>query len=235
MEKLNYLFGAPELCVYQDTNSFLFSLDSILLPNFATITKKTKTILDIGTGNAVIPILLSNMTDAYIKGVEIQKDSCKLANKSIIYNKLEKQIEIIEDDIKHFYKITPTESFDLITCNPPYFKIENNSHLNSKINKTYARHELSLTLEELMKISKKLLKNGGRLSLVHRPERLVDIILLMKENNIEPKRIMFVYPKQNKDANILLIEGIKNGNLYVYDNRDEYTKQILNFVNIKKE
>ena len=238
MEKLNYIFGSPQLCVYQDTNSFLVSLDSVLLPHFVTLTKRTKNILDIGTGNAIIPIILSTRTDNYIKGVEIQKSSVELAKKSIAYNKLEKQIEIIEDDIKHYYQVMDTESFDLITCNPPYFKTSEGSHLNDKESKTYARHELSLNLDEIMKISKKLLKNGGRLALVHRPERLVDIIMLMKKYRLEPKKIQFVYPKKNKEANVLLIEGIKNGNpglkifdpLYVYDDKNEYTNQILEYV-----
>lgn len=236
METLNYLLGYPNLKVYQDTRYFKFSLDSILLPRFTTITKKAKNILDIGTGNAVIPVILSTRTDALIKGVEMQKEIASLGRKTIEYNNLENQITIIEDDIHNFYETCSTESFDIITCNPPYFKVNNNVHINECKEKAYARHELTLTLSDLMKISRKLLKNGGHISIVNRPERLVDIITLMRENNIEPKKIQFVYPKKGKDANILLIEGTKNGNpgikilepLYVYE-EDKYTKQILEY------
>lgn len=241
MERVNYVLGHPELKVYQDDDAFLFSLDSILLPNFVTLTKKVKNILDIGTGNAIIPLILSTRTDAYINGVELQSLSASLGRKTILNNNLTEQIKIIEDDVHNYYKTCPTETYDVITCNPPYFSVRKTSHLNEQEKKSYARHELTLTLEDLIVISKKLLKNGGRLALVQRPERLLDIITLMKENNIEPKVIQFVYPKANKEANILLVEGIKNGHpgvkilppLYVYDSENQYTNQLTEYVTRK--
>ena len=211
MEVINDLLGYPDLKIYQNTDMFQFSLDSVMLANFVTINKKINNILDIGTGNAVIPIILSKKTNAKITGVEIQKQSYELACKSLKINNLEKRIEIINDDIKNYYKNIETETFDVITCNPPFFKLEEQSNLNDSDYKKIARHEIALNLEDIIQISKKLLKNKGRLAMVHRPERLIEIITIMKNNNIEPKKICFLYPKQNKEANILLIEGIKNG------------------------
>lgn len=211
MEVINDLLGYQDLKIYQNTDMFQFSLDSVMLANFVTINKKINNILDIGTGNAVIPIILSKKTNAKITGVEIQKQSYELACKSLKLNNLEKRIEVINDDIKNYYKNIETETFDVITCNPPFFKLEEQSNLNDSDYKKIARHEIALNLEDIIQISKKLLKNKGRLAMVHRPERLIEIITIMKNNNIEPKKICFLYPKQNKEANILLIEGIKNG------------------------
>lgn len=191
---------------------FNFSLDSVLLPNFITINKDTKKILDIGTGNAPIPIILTTKTNAKIIGVEIQKEVCDLAHKSIEINKLNNQIEIINEDIKNIEKEFQVNSFDIITCNPPFFEVKENSNLNSNDYKTIARHEVKLNLNDICRISKKLLKNDGVLGIVHRPERLTDILLEMRSNNIEPKKIRFVHPRTNENANIVLVEGVLNGN-----------------------
>jgi len=237
MRILNYLLGYEDLKIYQDTDMFHFSLDSVLLPNFVTINKNTKKILDIGTGNAVIPIILSTRTKANITGVEIQEKSYQLGLESIHYNKLEKQIDIIHSDIKKFACQIESDQYDIITCNPPFFKVGEDSHLNELKEKMVARHEVCLTLEDVIKISRKLLKNNGILALVHRPERLIDILILMKNYNIEPKKIQFVYPKMNKNANIVLIEGHKNGKpgltllppLYTHEDNGDYTKAIKGY------
>lgn len=230
----NYIFGYPNLFVFQDDNLFKMSLDSVLLSNFVKL-KKNGLILDIGTGNAPIPIILSTKTNSKIIGVEIQKNIYELAKKSILENKLNNQIELINDDIKKVYNKFSSDSFDTIVSNPPYFKVTKN--LNNKNELSIARHELCLNVLEIIEISKKLLKNKGNLALVIRPERLIEVIELMKKNNIEPKKIQFIYPKKGKESNILLIEGIKNGKpglkvldpLYVYEN-DNYSKEILEYV-----
>lgn len=237
MEKINYLLGYENIKIYQDTNWFNFSLDSILLPNFVKIKKNTNKILDIGSGNAVIPIILSTKTNASITGIEIQKDVYELGMKSLQLNQLEKRIDLIHSDVKEYAKESISDIYDLITCNPPYFKLDNDSHINEDIHKQLARHEIVLCLEDVIKISRKLLKNGGSLAMVHRPERLIEIIELMKKNNLEPKRIRFVYPKHGKDANILLIESVKDGApglkieepLYTYDESGNYTEEILSY------
>ncbi len=235
MEKENYIFGYEELKIYQNDDLFKMSLDSVLLASFVKINKNTNKILDIGTGNAPIPLVLSKRGIFEIVGVEIQKDIYELGKKSILVNK--KDIKIINADIKEEYKKMANESYDIITCNPPYFKYSKNSNINQKKEYALSRHEISLTLEDIMVVSKKVLKNKGTLALVQRPENLVKIIDTMKKYNIEPKRLMFVYPKKNKDANIMLIEGIKNGlpgikilePLYVHD-ENGYTVELIKFV-----
>ena len=233
----NYLLNYDNMYIIQDTDMFNFSLDSVLLPNFVTINKKTKKILDIGSGNAPIPLILSTLTDAQIMAVEIQKDVYELGRESIKINKLENRIDFINADINELYKEIDTETFDVITCNPPYFKVNESSNLNDSEYKTIARHEIKLDLEKLFKIARKLLKNKGNIAIVHRPERLSDIISEMKKNNIEPKRIQFVHPNINSEANILLIEGTKNGNpgvkilppLVSHKQNGEYTEQVKQF------
>lgn len=237
MKVINYLLGYKNLKIYQDTDMFNFSLDSVLLPNFVTIKTKCGKILDIGSGNAVIPIILSTKTQADIIGVEIQKDSYELGMESIKLNKLENRITLINDDINNFYKGCESDVFDIITCNPPYFRIFEGSKLNLSDNKSLARHEMSLTLETIFKIAKKLLKNNGVIAIVHRPDRLVEIFELMKSNNIEPKKVKFVYPKRNKNSNMILIEGSKNGKpglkiefpLIVHNDDNSYSNEVMKY------
>ena len=237
MKIKNYLLGYRNMYIYQDTDMFNFSLDSVLLPNFVTIKKKTKNIMDIGCGNAPIPLILSTKTNAKITGVEIQKDSYDLAVESVKVNNLEDQINIVNADINELYKELESDSIDTITCNPPYFKYKETSNLNDSDYKTIARHELKLDIERLLKVARKLLKNNGNIAIVHRPERLIEIIELMRKNNIEPKKVQFVYPGKDKEANILLIEGVKNGNpglkilnpIYSHDENGEYTDQIKEY------
>ena len=237
MEVINYLLGYKDYYIVQNTDMFNFSLDSVLLPNFATINTNVKNILDIGCGNAPIPLILSTKTNANIIGVEIQKEVYELALKSVRINNLESRIKIINGDINEIYDSFETETFDIITCNPPFFKVSDGSNFNDSDYKTLARHEIKLNLDQIFKISKKLLKNNGNIVMVHRPERLVDIITSMKKYNIEPKIIQFVYPKKDKDANILLIEGKKNGRpgikieppIYTHDENGEYSMQVKNF------
>lgn len=234
MKVKNYLLGYKNMYIMQDTEMFNFSLDSVLLANFVTINKSDKSILDIGTGNAPIPLILTNRTNAKITGVEIQKESYELALESVEINKLENQIKIINDDINNFYKNCVSDSFDIITCNPPFFK---NVITNDSNYKLLARHEKTLNLEQILIIAKKLLKNNGVIALVNRPERMIDIITEMKNNNIEPKKIQLVYPFKGKNANILLIEGSKNGKpglkilppLFAHNNDGSYTEEIKKF------
>lgn len=237
MEVKNYLLGYKNMYIFQDTDSFSFSLDSVLLPNFITINKNIKEVLDIGCGNAPIPLILSTKTDANITGVEIQENSAFLAQKSVNINNLENKIEIVNADIKEFAAGIESDYYDVITCNPPFFKVSEGSNFNEKDAKTIARHEVTLNLEDILMISRKLLKNNGILGIVHRPERLVEILCMMKKYNIEPKKIRFVYPKEGMEANILLIEGKKNGKsgikllppLIAHEENGEYSKEVLKY------
>ncbi|MBQ3475725.1 MAG: tRNA1(Val) (adenine(37)-N6)-methyltransferase [Bacilli bacterium] len=210
MKVINDLLGY-NLKIVQDTDYFNFSLDSVLLVHFLNLKKNMK-ILDICSGNCPIPLMLSTKTNSKIVAVEIQKEIYNLAKESIELNDLQNQIELLNMDAKDLTDSFETDSFDLITCNPPYFKNNDSSKKNDNSIKTIARHELMINLEDIMRLARKLLKNNGSLVMVHRPERLSEIISIMLKNNISPKRIQFIYPKDNKESNMLIIEGTKNGN-----------------------
>lgn len=237
MKVKNYLLGYKNLYIYQDTSMFHFSLDSVLLPNFITISKKAEKILDIGCGNAPIPLILSTKTDAFITGVELQSEVAELAHDSVLCNHLEDRIEIVEGDINEVSKEMKEDSFDIITCNPPYFKYKEDSNINESTYKTIARHEMFLNLEQILQISSRLLHSNGVLGLVHRPERLIEIFEVMRKYHIEPKRIQFVYPHLDGEANILLVEGRKLGKpglkvlppLYTHTKDGEYTEEVKRF------
>lgn len=231
---INDLVYFKNLKIIQNKNYFNFSLDSILLPNFVSITPNTKNILDLCTGNAPIPLVLSTKTAAKITGIEIQKEIYNLAIESIKINNLENQIKIKNDDINNISKIYETDTFDIITCNPPYFKYKEDSLTNDNDIKSVARHEIKMQLEDVFKISKKLLKNNGSICIVHRTDRLIEIIEKMKKNNIEPKRIQLIYPKANSDSNLVMVDGRKNGKsglkflkpLIVHNEDGSYTEEI---------
>ncbi len=233
--EINDLVYFKDIKIVQNKDYFNFSLDSVLLPNFVEITKKTSKILDMCTGNAPIPLILSTKTTAKIYAIELQKEVYSLAEETIKINKLENQIKLINDNIKNLKKIFNTETFDIITCNPPYFKKKDGSIINENKVKSIARHEIEMELEDVMIISKALLKNEGSLVLVHRTERLIEIIELMKKHNIEPKRMRLIYPKVNTESNLVLIDGRKNGKdglkilspLYIHNEDNSYTKEVL--------
>ena len=233
--EINDLVYFKNIKIVQDKDYFNFSLDSVLLPNFVDITKKTKMILDMCTGNAPIPLILSTKTDAKIYAVELQKEVYNLAKETIKINKLDNQIVLINNNIKNLKKIFNTETFDIITCNPPYFKKKEDSIINENIVKSIARHEIEMELEDVMLISKSLLTNEGSLVLVHRTDRLIEIIELMRKHNIEPKRMRLIYPKINTESNLVLIDGRKNGKkglkilppLYIHNDDNSYTKEVL--------
>ena len=237
MKVLNDLLWDGELKIFQDTEKFKFSIDSILLANFVTLNKSINRILDIGTGNAPIPLMLTKRIDAKIYGVEIQKESFNLAEESVKYNNLDNQINLIYGDIKEIYKDMENNSYDTIVSNPPYFKSNTKVPINE--GKRLARNEQTLSIKDIFIIAKKLLKDGGNIAIVIDTERLVEVIELMKECSIEPKRIQFVYPKNIKNSKIMLIEGTKNGNsgikvlnpIYIQDEENNYTEYIENLLN----
>ena len=209
---LNDLLEYKNYKIYQDTEMFCFSLDSVLLANFVTLNKSVKKILDIGCGNAPIPLILTTKTKANIIGVEIQKEVYSLALNSVKYNKCDKQIKLINEDINELVKKCESDTFDVITCNPPYFKVNEYTKQNLSKYKKIARHENKLNLKQIFTIAKKLLKNKGIIAIVNRTDRLIEIINCMKKNNIEPKKIQFIYPKEGEISNMVLVEGSKNGN-----------------------
>ncbi len=213
MKVVNDLLNYKNMKIVQNEDYFNFSLDSVLLPNFVTIKKNTKKILDLGTGNAPIPLILTTRTNAKIYGIELQKEVYDLAVESVKMNQLNNQIELINDNMKSLDKYFEINSFDVILCNPPYFRLNEQSNVNESIQKTIARHEKEITLSDILSIAKKYLNNNGTFAMVHRTDRLIEIIDEFKKNNIEPKRIQLIYPKEKTESNMVLIEGRKNGNI----------------------
>ena len=234
METLNDLVGYDNLKIYQNDDWFKFSLESVLLPNFVTINLSSKKILDLCSGNAPIPLIISTRTNSKIIGVEYQKDIYDLAVKTVKINHLEDQITMINEDVKKLNKYYEGDTFDLITVNPPYFKNQELSTKNVDIHKTIARHEINITLDDILKTSSYLLKNGARFAMVHRTERFIEIINKLEKFNLIPKRIQFIYPKEDKESNLFMIECIKNGQseikiekpLFVHNNDGTYRDEI---------
>ena len=211
MEVLNDILGYANRKIYQNTDFFSFSLDSVMLSNFVTIRLRDKKILDLGTGNGVIPLILSIRTDKPIVGVEIQKSLVELARKSVKYNNLESQISIINSDMKDYVMLDTIEKYDVITCNPPYFRVNEKNFFNEKKEKMIARHEVCISLDDVIHVASKLLKNNGNFAIVHRTDRLLEIFDLFRKYHIEPKRIRFVHEMVKKASTLVLLEGTKNG------------------------
>lgn len=232
-ERLDHLL-AGDLRIIQSPSVFAFSLDTVLLAKFVYVPIQKGNIIDLCTGNGVIPLLLSRRSKAMINGVEIQDKIYNMAVRSIEYNKLQSQIQLIHGDIKDMPSKLGHGKYDVVTCNPPYFPTPKKDEMNKNEHLAIARHEIHCTLEDVVRVSSQLVKQGGKVAFVHRPGRLLDIITLMRKFRIEPKRLQFVYPKLGKEANTLLIEGIKDGNadlkilppLIVYNDKNEYTEEL---------
>ncbi len=235
MEVLNDLVGYKNLKIYQNSDWFSFSLDSVLLPNFVNLRSSTKLIFDFCTGNAPIPLILSTKTKAKIVGIEIQEDVFKLACKTISYNRLDKQVALYNMDLNNLQKSFDADIADIVLCNPPYFKVSEGSNLNGDIHKTIARHEVSIDLEQIIKKAFYILKNGGIIALVHRTDRFIEMLQLLEKNHFAVKKIRFIYPKKGAESNLVLVEARKNGNvglkvmspLYVHYENGEYSKEVL--------
>lgn len=231
-ERLDYLL-AEQMRIIQSPSVFSFSLDAVLLSKFVSVPIQKGKIVDLCSGNGVIPLLLSTRTKGNIIGVEIQERLFNMAERSIRYNKLEEQISMRHSDIKDIAKEIGYSKYDVVTCNPPYFPTPSQEEINKNEHFAIARHEILCSLEDVVQTSSKLLRQGGKAAFVHRPGRLMDILSSMRANRIEPKRIQFVYPKPGKEANMLLIEGIKDGSpdlkvlppLFVYEGQ-EYTPEV---------
>ncbi len=212
MERLDDVLGYKDLKIYQNSDYFSFSLDSIILANYSTVRLRDTHIVDFCTGNGVIPLILSRRCNHKIIGVEIQKPLAELAQKSFIYNHLDDRITILCDDVKNFSKDHLNE-FDLLLCNPPYFKVQEKSSFNESYEKMIARHEICINLEEICDCAKKVLKDNGNLCIVHRTDRLMEILEVFRKHNIEPKKIRFVYEKITKESTLVLVEAQKCGSV----------------------
>lgn len=224
------------LGIIQSPQVFSFSMDAVLLADFAAIahTRPAK-IVDLCAGNGAVSLMLSAKTKNPILGIEIQEELVDMAERSIELNQLQEQVHILQGDVRQLSSLIEKDSVDFITCNPPYFKALESNQVHKKLAHTLARHEIFLPLEELLSAISQVLKMRGKAYLVHRPDRLSDIIDLARKYRLEPKRIRFVHPRAYKEANILLIELMKDASpggakvlppLIVFEAEQVYTQEV---------
>ncbi len=227
--------------VIQKKDAFRFGVDAVLLANFAKVRKDAK-VVDLCSGTGIIPFILAGKTSASsIIGVEIQEELVHMANRSVSFNKLEDKIKFIHGDLKDEKLIKNISKVDVVTVNPPY-KLQNSGLINLNDKNAISRHEICCTLEDVIIACRILLRDNGRVYMVHRPDRVVDILCTMRKHRIEPKRIRMVHPSVNKAPNIVLIEGQRDGGaflkwetpLYVHSEDGGYTKEIIDMYNSDK-
>lgn len=222
-----------DLYIIQSDEVFSFSMDAVLLSRFSSMPNKGR-ILDLCTGNGVVPLLLSTRTKAQIDAIEIQPRLADMAKRSVKLNQLEQQITIKEGDLRQYYQETGYGVYDAITVNPPYMKLATG---DCKLNEhqAMARHEVGCTLEDVVLACTRLIRTGGKVTMVHRPSRLGEIISIMRTHRLEPKRIRFVHPRIDLEANMVLIEALRDGKpdvrllppLIVYNEKNEYCDELL--------
>ncbi|MCE5531794.1 tRNA1(Val) (adenine(37)-N6)-methyltransferase [Staphylococcus pseudintermedius] len=230
-ERLDYL-TREDLRIIQNDAVFSFSTDALLLGHFTEVRKRDR-ILDMCAGNGVIPLLLSDKGNNVITGVEIQPQLVNMAVRSVQYNHLEDRITMVEMDINALIQAYSPAQFDLITCNPPYFKANQTNQHQLEAHKI-ARHEIYCTLDDCLRVSNHLLKEGGRVVMVHRAERMLDLFESMRHYRIEPKRLHMIFSKPGKAAQTIVVEGRKGGRqgldiappFYIYDEQGDYTPEM---------
>ena len=203
------------LKIIQNPEGFCFGIDSVLLSNFAKEIKRGAKVIDLGTGTGIIAILLCGKTElSKVTGIEVQEEVYDMAKRSISLNNLENRFEIINENIINLKNIFESGSFDVAVTNPPYKQI-NTGIQNEEEKKLISRHEIKANLEDFIKITQYLLKDKGEFYMVHRPERLADILCIMRNYKIEPKQIRFICPNIDKAPNLVLIKGVKNGGKFL--------------------
>ncbi|WP_141336431.1 tRNA1(Val) (adenine(37)-N6)-methyltransferase [Paenibacillus sp. tmac-D7] len=222
-----------DLKIIQSEDVFSFSLDAVLLARFCSVPTRGR-MIDLCTGNGVIPLLLTTRTRAHITAVEIQPRLAEMAQRNVKLNRLDAQIDIRQGDLRGAVQEIGHGLFDAVTVNPPYLPVPNGEqNINEHV--AAARHELFCTLEDVIRVSSRLVRTGGKVAMVHRPSRLVEICTLMREYRLEPKRIRFVHPRADHEANMVLIEGMRDGKpeirtlppLIVYKNQNEYSDELM--------
>lgn len=229
-----------DLDIIQSKSVFSFSLDALLLDNFAYFPSHDHaSIVDLCSGNGVLPLTLSKRTKSHVYGVEIQERLSDMAERSVRHNGLEKEITIYNRDLADIYDLFPKDSVDVITCNPPYFPVSETSRKNPNEQLAIARHELTTNLESVIQVTSNLLKMNGRAFFVYRPARLLEMITLFDKYHLTPKKIQFIYPKKDSESNMMLVEAIKHGKerglkvlhpLFIHDENGDYLPEIKDII-----
>jgi tRNA1(Val) A37 N6-methylase TrmN6 len=243
MDIIHDLLGYDKIKIFQNPDMFSFSLDSVLLADFVEAKPKTKKIIDLGCGNAPIPMYLTMKTNASIIGVELQEEVYKLAVKGIDYNDFNSQVRIINGDIKDIYKTVGGNTFDIVISNPPFFKYQEGSNINKSDYLTIARHEVKISLEDIIKEARSLLTSVGSLYMVHRTERLAEIVILLNKYNFGLKRMRFVYTQENCESSKMFLyearlnlksDVVVESPLFVYNSDGTYSKEVREIFNFQK-
>ncbi|RSL29584.1 tRNA1(Val) (adenine(37)-N6)-methyltransferase [Salibacterium salarium] len=237
LEGERFDFISSGLHIIQSSTVFSFTIDAVLLARFTYVPITKGSIIDLCSGNGVIPLVLSTRSRVAITGVEIQPGLVDMARRSAQYNQLQSQLSFMEADVRESKLGNKTGQADLVTCNPPYFATSTDNEKNTNPSFTTARHEEYGTLDDIVQAASRLVKQKGKLSMVHRPERLPELIETFRKYRIEPKRMKCIYPKSDKEANILLIEGIKEGKpgltclppLTIYSQMGTYTEELKRY------
>ena len=230
-ERLDDLL-TDQLKIIQSPEVFSFSLDAVLLARFATVPPRGR-VLDLCTGNGVVPLLLSTRTAAAIEGIELQPRLADMARRSVEWNGLGDRLTIREGDLRAF-AVAPPDAYDAVTVNPPYLPVKSGD-IKSNVHIAMARHEIGCTLDDVAAACGRLVRSGGRVAMVHRPARLADIMEALRRHGLEPKRMRFVHPRAGAEANMVLIEALRDGRpelrllppLIVYGEDGAYTEELL--------
>jgi tRNA1Val (adenine37-N6)-methyltransferase len=228
-----------DLKIIQNTKGFCFGIDGVLLANFVEL-KKNARVVDLGTGTGIIPILLAGKSEtSHITALEIQEEVAEMAQRSVKMNQLERRIEILNIDLKEYHNYLTLNFFDVVTANPPY--MHSKGLINPEDKKAISRHEVKCSLEDVIQTASKLLKQYGKFFMVHRPQRLVDIMVICRNYKLEPKRLRFVHPNQGNKPNLLLLECRKAAQaelkildpLYVYNTDGQLSQEIYKIYGIR--
>ena len=226
--------------ILQDSEGFMFGLDAVLLSHFAAgQVRRGDSVIDLGTGNGIIPLLMEKACAASsFTGLEIQEKQVELARRSLGLNGLEEKISIVQGDIKKVSELFAKHSFNVVVSNPPYMALDGRQAQNEKLEKSIARHELLCTLEDVVVAADYLLHSHGRFFMIHRPERLPEIFDCLLKHRLQPKRIQLIQPYADQAANLVLLEARKDARaglknllpLVVRNNqgpqKGQYTKEI---------
>lgn len=237
-ERIDYIFD-QKLPIIQSSEVFSFSLDAVLLAHYTRISPRTKVVVDLCAGNGAVATFLTRKTKAEIFEIEIQEKLADMARRTLVLNHAEEQVKILNIDLKDSLKYLEHDSVDVICCNPPYFKVTKDSKQNPNQTLAIARHEIKTNLSQIIKVSKVLLKTGGRVFMIHRPERLNEILNEFKAQGLGINHLKFIHSFQTTNANMVLIEAIKGKSsegikidppLFVYEKRGVYTEEMSDII-----
>ncbi len=234
-ERIDYLLADRKRRIIQSPSVFSFSIDAVLLSNFVYMPIKRGKVIDLCTGNGVIPLFLSKRSHAELYGLEIQERIYDMAVRNVELNNMEDQITIVQGDLRELPEELAKQRFDVVTCNPPYFPTdEGKKKINENAHLAYARHEILCDLDDVLKACSLLVRSKGKVAIVHRPARMADLMTIGRKYRLEPKKIQLVHPKKGRDANIVLVEYAKDGNpdlhvlppIYIHDEDGHYTTEV---------